>query len=324
VDRALNDGDRADVAGGVVRVRFWGVRGSIPAPGPETLRYGGNTSCVTLEAPSPAAGDPPLLFIFDAGSGIRVLGMSLLREKRVPLTAHLFLTHTHWDHIQGFPFFVPAFIPGNRIVVYGNAEGEGDALGALEGQMLHRYFPVSLGQLGASVEFRRLEHGAHEVAGQRVTVAPLHHSSVTVGYRVEAAGATVVYLTDAEPRRENDAYVMEPTVVDLARGADVLIHDAQYTDEEYPSKVGWGHSPTGYVVDFARAAGARRLVLFHHDPTSGDDKVDAMLERARARAAGSDLVVDAAFEGMEITLPPGPHAADGRTPAAAQPNWTGA
>ncbi len=296
------DGMEVD-ASDAVRVRFWGVRGSIPAPGPDTLRYGGNTSCVTLEAASRVPGEPPLLFIFDAGSGIRALGMSLMREKRLPLTAHLLLTHTHWDHIQGFPFFIPAFIPGNRICVYGNAEGDGDALGALEGQMIHRYFPVGLGQLGATVQFQRLEHGVHSVAGLCVTVAPLSHSSVTVGYRVEVHGRTVVYLTDAEPRREGDQIILDPTMLTLARDADVLIHDAQYTDEEYPSKVGWGHSPTGYVVDFARAAGARRLVLFHHDPTSDDAKVDVVLERARSLAVGSPLAVDAAYEGMEIVLP---------------------
>jgi phosphoribosyl 1,2-cyclic phosphodiesterase len=281
-----------------VRVRFWGVRGSIPSPGPDTVRYGGNTSCVTLEAPGHD------LVIFDAGSGIRQLGASLIREKRLPVRAHLFLTHTHWDHIQGFPFFVPALIPGNHISIYGNTEGDGDALGALQGQMEHRYFPIALHQLAGTVDFTHLEHGEHEVAGMRVTVAPLHHSSVTVGFRVEIAGREVVYLTDAEPRRVNDQITIDPIMLGLAAGADVLIHDAQYTDEEYPGKIGWGHSPLGYVVDFARVAAVKQLVLFHHDPTSSDTKIDGLLESARTHARGAFCVL-AAREGMEIALPVG-------------------
>lgn len=298
--RGVTDDTRREASGEVVRVRFWGVRGSIPAPGPDTVRYGGNTSCVSLEAPGHD------LIIFDAGSGIRALGLSIMREKRLPLSAHLLLTHTHWDHIQGFPFFVPAFIPGNCLHVYGNVEGEGGVRGALEGQMVHRYFPVGLGQLGASLAFTDLPHGAHDVAGMRVVVAPLYHSSVTVGYRVETPGGTVVFLTDAEPRRQGEQIVIEPEMVALAADADVLIHDAQYTDDEYPSKIGWGHSPAGYVVDVAAAAKARHVVLFHHDPLRTDAQLDAIVAEARRRAAGHgrELRVDAAWEGMEISLPP--------------------
>ena len=293
-----------------VRVRFWGVRGSIPSPGPDTLRYGGNTSCVTLEAPGisgvEGATDPkPGTIVFDAGSGLRGFGMSLIREKRLPARVHLLLTHTHWDHIQGFPFFVPALIPGNHVSVYGNVEGEGGVAGALEGQMAHRYFPIALGQMAARLDFHDLEHGEHEVAGVRLTVAPLFHSSVTVGYRVEAQGRCVVYLTDAEPRRVDDKIVIDPVMLGLAAGADVLIHDAQYTDEEYPGKIGWGHSPTRYVVDVAAAAGVKRLVLFHHDPMSSDARLDAMLQTAREHAAaiGAAMDIDCAAEGMEIELP---------------------
>ena len=290
-----------------LRLRFWGVRGSIPSPGPDTVRYGGNTSCVTLEAPGIEGGadGKPGLIVFDAGSGLRLLGMHLIREKRLPVRAHLFLTHTHWDHIQGFPFFVPALIPGNHVSVYGNAEGEGDVAGALEGQMVHRYFPIGLRQMAATLDFHHLDHGEHQVAGVQITVAPLVHSSTTVGYRVETAGRSVVYLTDAEPRRVDDVIVVDPEMLGLAAGADVLIHDAQYTDEEYPGKIGWGHSPLGYVVDFAIQAGVKRLVLFHHDPMSSDARLDALLQlaRERAAAAGARLEIDAAYEGLEIELP---------------------
>ena len=272
------------------------MRGSIPAPGADTVRYGGNTSCVTLESPliEPGEDGKPGFAIFDAGSGIRALAMHLLREKRLPIRAHLFLTHTHWDHIQGFPFFVPALIPGNHLSVYGNPEGEGGVEAALEGQMVHRYFPIGLKQMAAKLDFHQLKHGEHLIAGMQVTVAPLVHSSVTVGYRVEIGGRSVVYLTDAEARRVDDQITIDPVMLGLAAGADLLIHDAQYTDEEYPSKVGWGHSPLGYVVDFARAAGVRHLVLFHHDPLSSDAKLDSLQQIARERAGGA-LVVDAAY-----------------------------
>ena len=286
-----------------LRVRFWGVRGSIPSPGADTIRYGGNTSCVTLESDAiePDANGKPGFVIFDAGSGIRSLAMSLLRNKQLPIRAHLLLTHTHWDHIQGFPFFVPALIPGNHISVYGNPEGEGGVEAALDGQMQHRYFPIGLKQMAAKLDFHQLEHGEHDIAGMHVTVAPLFHSSVTIGYRVEIGGLSVVYLTDAEPRRSDDQIMIDPVMLGLAAGADLLIHDAQYTDEEYPAKIGWGHSPIGYVVDFARAAGVRHLILFHHDPMSSDAKLDTIQQVARDRAGG-DFLVTAAYEGMELTL----------------------
>ncbi|HEU5315973.1 MAG TPA: MBL fold metallo-hydrolase [Chloroflexota bacterium] len=300
-----------------LRLRFWGVRGSIPAPGPETSRYGGNTSCVTLEFPE--AGDPTrqTLFILDAGTGIRSLGLSLLRQKRLPLTAHLFLSHTHWDHIQGFPFFAPAFIPGNRILVHGGVGSDGELSTVLTGQMLHRYFPVSLSELGAEISFQHTDEGTYEIAGARIHVDELHHPGTTVGYRVEIGGRTIAYCTDTEPVDVQPgldpaalrSLPLDPNVVGLARDADVLIHDAQYTDAEYPPKVGWGHSPLSFVVRTALAARVKRLLLFHHDPMRLDDQLDTLLAEARAlvleHAAPGDapLQVDAAAEGMEIALP---------------------
>ena len=309
------------------RVRFWGVRGSIPTPGFDTARFGGNTSCVTVEAErapqgrseaTEFPGDPGAapegeapgtagsteLFVLDAGSGLRLLGLDLLRHKRLPIRAHLLLTHTHWDHIQGFPFFAPAFIPGNEITVYGAAGSEEDIQTALAGQMLHRYFPVSLEQLGATLRFAAVQPGTREVGPARVTVAPLNHPGKTVGYRLEVGGCSVAYVTDCEPLGSLPDLEMDPAVLDLARDADVLIHDAQYTDAEYSTKVGWGHSPVGYVVDVALAARAKRLVLFHHDPLRVDTQLDALVEAARERAvaAGGALVVEAAMEGTTLEL----------------------
>src|SRR5687768_8606609 len=170
--------------GDAVRLRFWGVRGSIPTPGTGTTRYGGNTSCVSVEL----AAAPSEVFVLDAGSGIRLLGLDMLGYKRLPARIHLMLTHTHWDHIQGFPFFTPAFIPGNEITVYGAAGSEEDLAGALAGQMLHRYFPVSLNQLGATIRFTTVAVGAQLIGTTTVTAARLHHPGATVGYRLDLAG----------------------------------------------------------------------------------------------------------------------------------------
>jgi len=298
-----------------LRVRFWGVRGSIPAPGIETARYGGNTSCLTLEFPGPDG--TPTLFILDAGTGIRSLGISLLEQKRLPLTAHLFLSHTHWDHIQGFPFFAPAFIPGNKILVHGGVGSDGELATVLTGQMLHRYFPVSLSELGGEIVFQHTDEGTYDIAGAHIHVDALHHPGTTVGYRIEIGGQVIAYCTDTEPLDVTPgldpaavaALPLDPTVLALARDADVFIHDAQYTDAEYPAKVGWGHSPISYVIRTAFAARAKRLILFHHDPTRLDDQLDAFLEEARrlalSLAVPTDvpLQIDAAAEGLEIALP---------------------
>jgi len=306
-----------------VRLRFWGVRGSIPSPGLETARYGGNTSCITLEIPSPdgpgglegpgGEAGSPALFILDAGTGIRSLGIDLLRNKRLPITAYLFLSHTHWDHIQGFPFFAPAFIPGNHIIVHGGMGSDNELASVLTGQMLHRYFPVSLSELGAVIQFQRTEPGEHKIAGAHITVAELHHPGETVGYRFDVGGLAVAYCTDTEPYPDPDGPdgpahpPIDENVLRLAKGADILIHDAQYTDAEYVTKVGWGHShsPLRYVVRTAIEAQVKQLILFHHDPIRTDDHLDAFLAEARAmaREVGASIQIDAAAEGMEILLP---------------------
>ncbi|MBI3970010.1 MAG: MBL fold metallo-hydrolase [Chloroflexi bacterium] len=294
----LGDGVAVGGAGGPVRLRFWGVRGSIPTPGLETVRYGGNTSCVTVET------DGAELYILDAGSGIRQLGLELLRQKRLPIRAHLLLTHTHWDHIQGFPFFAPAFIPGNQVTVYGGTGTDDGLAEALAGQMLYRYFPVSIDKLGATLRFQHVGPGSHQIGAMRVTVAELHHTGPTVGYRLEIGGRVLAYVTDSEPPGGPQDLTPEKAAVHLAHEADVLIHDAQYADDEYPAKVGWGHSPLSYVVDVAHAARAKHLLLFHHDPTRTDERLDALVAAARERAAQlySPVRIDAAMEGQEITL----------------------
>ncbi|MBI2939395.1 MAG: MBL fold metallo-hydrolase [Chloroflexi bacterium] len=290
-----------------MRVRFWGTRGSIPVPGPQTLRYGGNTLCVEV------MGQSGTEVILDAGSGLRVLGQHLLGQG--PVHSHLFLTHTHWDHIQGFPFFVPAFVKGNAFSVYAPNGGQTSIEQALAGQMEYRYFPVRLDDLQADMTFHDLDEEDLAIGSLAIQARCLHHTVACLGYRLSEAGQTVVYSTDHEPfvwhldeaRSSGAREITHPgdrRHIEFLRGADLVIHDTQYTNDEYPTKVGWGHSPVGYVVDVAIEAGVARLALFHHDPLHSDDQIDAIVAAARAQAArqGSSLKVFGAAEGLEIDL----------------------
>lgn len=296
-----------------MRVRFWGTRGSIATPGPGTHHFGGNTSCVELTT------DAGETLIFDCGTGARLLGAALQSKATGPVRASIFFSHTHWDHIQGFPFFAPAFVPGNEIDIYGAEGGSRSLQGILSGQMEFTYFPVELNQLPASLAYHDLQEGTYEVGGAQITTQYLNHPAVTFGYRVECDGATVLYLTDHEPFAEalwrSDA---EPGRIEaiLHEGdrrharfmadADLVIHDAQYTPEEYPAKKNWGHSSYEYVVEVAAAAGVRRLALTHHDPSHDDAFLADVERRARrlAKSRGSALEVFCAYEGYERSVKP--------------------
>jgi phosphoribosyl 1,2-cyclic phosphodiesterase len=288
-----------------VQVTFWGTRGSIAKAGPTTLRYGGNTSCVSVRT------DAGTLLVLDAGTGIHELGQTLLREGG-PVNGHLLIGHTHWDHIQGLPFFAPLFQAGNTWHVYGPRGLDSSIDKALAGQMQYTYFPVQLLDFDATIEYHDLVEGRFEIDDVVVTTRYLHHTALTLGYRIEADGVTFVYSSDHEPSGDAepgpDAVETmnreEAQHVAFLRDADLVVHDAQYLAEEYPEKVGWGHSPMEYVVDVASAADVRRLALYHHDPTRTDDQVDQVVERARARAReiGYSGEVFAAAEGLTITL----------------------
>jgi phosphoribosyl 1,2-cyclic phosphodiesterase/DNA-binding response OmpR family regulator len=282
-----------------MQVRFWGTRGSIATPGRSTVRYGGNTSCVEIRADSGA------IILIDCGTGAHALGQKLQAEGMAGV-GHILISHTHWDHIQGLPFFGPLFTAGNEWHIYG-PRGLGQSLKeVLAGQMEYAYFPVALNSFAAKVHFHEVVEGAFQIEDVRVTTQFLNHPALTVGYRIEADGATLVYASDHEPHSPDAGQGHSEAVeggdvahIDFVRDADLLIHDAQYTAAEYPAKIGWGHSTIEYVTDIAAAAHVRQVALFHHDPARTDDALDAIVAEARARAAnaGSDLIVSGAAEG---------------------------
>jgi len=269
-------------------IRFWGVRGSIATPGAATANVGGNTSCVEVRC-----GEE--LFVLDAGTGLRGLGDDLMR--RGERQAEILLSHLHWDHIQGLPFFVPLYVPGTELTLRGPAWGGGGLEGALRRQMSSPGFPVEFADVGARVTLQELAHGSRFASGAtRVQAAKLNHPGGVLGYRIEHGGKSVVYATDTEHWA-----CVDPALLQLAQDADVLIYDAQYTPEEYPTKVGWGHSTFEAASELAKRAGVKRLVLFHHDPRR-DDAAVAELE-SRARRSFTDVV--AAREGMVLDVTSG-------------------
>jgi phosphoribosyl 1,2-cyclic phosphodiesterase len=289
-------------------VKFWGTRGSIPTPGNRTKRFGGNTSCVEIRS-----GEHVL--ICDAGSGIRELGADIMTRGLSPIVTHLFLTHAHWDHIQGFPFFVPAYVPQSQCHIYGINEGDDRFYRLLSGQMTSDYFPVSFAELRANIHPCYLKGGAGQIGDIRVATMALEHPGGCLGYAFSRDNVKVVYATDNEIDRllsvaarsggaHGEIRRAPAVLVDFARNADLLIADGQYTDAEYLGKVGWGHSSCITVVDLAVQAGVKQLAIFHHDPARSDADVDQLIETCRKRAAelASDLIVFGAREGVEFRI----------------------
>jgi anti-anti-sigma factor len=254
-----------------MKIKFWGTRGSIPCPEPNMIKYGGDTSCVEIRVGKQ-------MFILDAGTGLRRLGASLLADSEWEGKAHVLLSHTHWDHIQGFPFFVPVFMPQTQLTICGAFRADCRLDECLEGQMSNLYFPVKMKELPSKLKFLEMIEETQEFGGVKITTRALHHPQGCFGYRIDDGKHVVVYATDTEPLpdRTNDK------LLELAQGADILIHDSQYTPEEYArSKKGWGHSTWKDCVTLAAEAQVKTLVLFHHDPYHDDDAVDNMVLEAR-------------------------------------------
>ena len=284
-------------------VTFWGTRGTIPSPGPYTARFGGNTACVEVRD---GRGH---LIILDAGTGIRGLGKQLAAERgSAGVRAHIVLSHAHWDHIQGLPYFAPFFMKGNVITVWGPKQGDVGMDEILRQLMQPVVFPVPLDALAAKLEVKHVNSDPIETEGCTITSMRVRHPGVTLGYRLAMpGGASVVYVTDDE-LGPGGAYEVGPKwrerFVQFIGGADLLIHDSMYTPAEYTTHAGWGHSTYAEAVALARESGAKRLALFHHEPEHTDDVMDGVAGHARAlaRQGGGTTEIVAAAEGLRITL----------------------
>ncbi len=285
-----------------MKIKFWGVRGSIPVPGPKTVNYGGNTTCIEIRA------DSGELIILDGGTGIFQLAQSLLGE--MPVTANVFLSHSHWDHIHGLPFFIPLFIPGNRLRLHGAYDlvsGRGVEQ-VMDVQLQYSFFPIREDELKASIEYFTLTQGVPVEMGDSATVTPilLNHPVVNFGYRIDCNGKSVFFTGDHEPpyniyspeEASYEAYQQviqerEAAILDAIRGVDVLIADSSYTDEEYAKKRGWGHGTYNASIRLARDAGAKVLYFTHHEPTRSDEALERIF---------ADILKKHPPEGLEYRL----------------------
>ncbi|HXM33150.1 MAG TPA: response regulator [Chthoniobacterales bacterium] len=297
------------------RLKFWGVRGSIPVPGPSTIGYGGNTTCVEVRTDGQ-------IIILDAGSGIRELGLSLEKEfDGAPISLTLLLTHTHWDHIQGLPFFLPAYKAKNSLRVLGFEGARAGLATILAAQMEVPFFPVSWRDLPGTIKIQELKRMKFSIGSVKVHARFLNHPGICAGYRLFTKEGSIAFLPDNEPfeplklklaardgthphQARAQAAVARSKLVDFLKETDVLILDTQYTDEKYQEHVGWGHGALSRVVSLALEARVKKLFLFHHDPGHDDHKIDEMLERARLLVieSGRPLEVEAAREGAEVWL----------------------
>ena len=291
-----------------IYVTFWGVRGSIPTPGNSTQRYGGNTACIEVNIKDH-------LFILDGGSGLRPLGASLIERGKNLINAHMLFSHSHWDHIQGFPFFIPAYNPSTTLRVYGTKEGDQDIYDLLSGQMQDKYFPVQFSDLGAKIIPDHLQGGTRMIGDVQVNYLDTEHPGGSLAYSLSHENKKVIYSTDNEidllllNREESMAdpslYRLLPkALLNFMSDADLLIADGQYTDDEYHTKVHWGHPRATTLVDMAKEAGVKSIAITHHDPMQSDDDVDKKIKTCRERAEriGYTGSIFAAREGVTIKL----------------------
>jgi phosphoribosyl 1,2-cyclic phosphodiesterase len=280
-----------------VKVKLWGTRGSVPSPGPETIRYGGNTSCVGV-----TLSDGSLLAL-DAGTGIRNLGLALPEE---PTRLHILLTHLHLDHIQGLVFFAPCFRAQTEIVIWGPASPEASLRDRIARYISAPLSPIEVRELPCDVSFRHTPETEWEIGSARIRAASVTHRGPTLGYRIDDGADSLAYIPDHEPALGADLEALEEDWISgfgLAKDASLLIHDGQYADDEYPDHLGWGHSSISHALAFARRTGVERTVLFHHDPLHSDERLDRLGAEARetwAASGGDPAAIELGTEGAEI------------------------
>ena len=280
---------------------FWGVRGTLPVSRTDSARYGGNTSCVSLAFPDGR------LFIFDAGTGIKALSDALMAAKRTRIDGKILLTHPHWDHINALPFFAPFYAQGNQFEICGPSHGDVTVRQLVSAQMDGVYFPVTVHEFAASISYRDLCEGQFEIGGVVVRTMLLSHPGNCLGYRLEHGGRSICYVTDNELFYPDSEFYSEEYVehlADFARASDVLITDCTYLDEEYPQKIGWGHSSVSQVASLAGRARPKALYLFHHDPDQSDAVIDTKLARMRellaAQGTGTSVVAPTPLAEFEV------------------------
>ena len=306
-----------------MRVKFWGVRGSLPVPGRKTERYGGNTSCVEVRSESGTR------VVVDAGTGIRKLGKELVAETEAGKSeVHLLISHTHWDHIQGLPFFSPLYQKGNRLCVYARKRDDLHLRAVFASQTDDPYFPIPFEEAKADIAFRELPDSAQfEISDVKVACARLNHPYIATAYRLTVDGASVVYVSDTAPFSDilfEDQFIAQPPgpgaelpaadlqklarmregIVRLCEGADLVVYDTMFTPEDYKRIPHFGHSRPSDALQICREAGARQLALFHHAPERSDAEVDAILAdtKATAKRQGIELDIVAAHEGLDLAL----------------------
>lgn len=283
--------------GTTLNVTFYGVRGSTPCSSRSLCGYGGNTACVVVEE----RGEDPILF--DLGTGLRFFGLDHQRRGTGPFRGTALVTHLHWDHVQGIPFFPPLLSPGGHLDIYAPVQDEGSLSDVVNRFLTPPYFPVGIESLPGEVAFHETEPGDFTVGSAHVRAEVVPHCGRTFGYRVEIGGRSVAYVSDHQQPGEG-ATDVDPAVLDLCADVDLLIHDAQFDDEEFAARSDWGHCTVDYAVEVAVRSGSSTLALFHHDPSHTDARIDGLLERARrlsAERGGVEVV--AAYEGLTVSLP---------------------
>lgn len=281
-----------------MRIRVWGCRGSLATPGPGTLRYGGNTSCLEVRLSNGT------VLIFDAGTGIRPLGLELVPE--TSRTIHLLLTHLHFDHLEGLGFFAPLWMADTQIHLWGPPSPVRSLEERIARYMSPPLFPVQLSDVPAQITFQDLPDEEWEIDGARLLAQPVSHPGPTVGYRVSEGNRSIAYIPDHEPAFVADLFTVPPEWLsgyDLADGVDVLLHDSQYEVDEYPARLGWGHSSVEQAVAFARISGVRQLVMFHHDPDHDDERLEILRKQARELWGANGEPPLLAHEGMVLEVP---------------------